>query len=1182
VEDGPYRARRPTGERTRALEDPEDVLARHGLLGSGPEPPPSAGRVARRRAEEGEPPGTSSPTASGRHAAEPGSGRSGAGRRAAQGNGHPPAPPYDPLFDPSDRPRDQHRNGYAATEEPPRASRRADPPPARRHPVGPPADVEPWPDHADPPSTGGHRRRAPDPLVGPGAGEDRRRPPAPDAGLPNGSRRHQLDPEDDPFGAGRYPAEPIPYGGRRRVPDAPDTSVVSTGGTRRRSDPGDAPDVPAGGRRHREEHPDNPARTRWSEAGGPATTALPAGVDGRRRRFEPDDPGLPPTGDRRRAATPVGATADRRRPVDDPDAPGGRARGEHRQLPETGTPTSDAASRRRRLDPADDPARPPTGERPWVAEPIGPSATTALPAARHRGGTEQSDPFDETRARGAPPPTTTNGSPRRQRPDRTDAPDPPPAGERPWVAEPIGPSATTALPAAARRRSTAAAEAPLARRGGVEPVDPPGDPRARGRRLDTGAPTTDANGGPRRRRPGPVDDPPPAERRHPAEPNDRSATTAHPAPPRRHPTDDPDARRRHVDPDHPAPARERRRLADPVDPTTALPPVSAGRRRTSDPDPPDAPAFPAMRGPRRPHPTEAPPTTAFPADGDRRRHPDAEPPAATALPAGARSRRDVASAEATAVVPAADRPTTTKRRSGRPDGDQTDSGRSGSRSDREGDAHTRAMRIDETLTRLTAAHAGLTLAVTDRPAEEEIDVPRQRRGVAVTAGRLLAGALALVVLGATAFGWGTKTWLGAAVPDAAALDPGSSAVVDAAAQTGDENVLVVATDPAPEEGQPRADTVAVAHIPDGGGPVTVLAFPLALEINRPPCEAWDADAATYGDQPVQAEASTQLVTALDRGGPRCVTRVVQQLSGLAITRYVGIDLRAVPALTEAVGGAEVCVPRPVLDGVLGPVVPDAGTNRLTGVRAADFVHAGDVEGDPSAEYGRIQRQQQVLAAVLDSAVSGTALLDVGRLAGLRPALSEAVLTDGAEIDQVLALSMTLRRLDADGVQYATVPTGEQNDRGNAVLRDTDAAALFAAVRADGPLPTEATDPGAGTSGPTPSEVTVEVVNASTRSGLAGEVGETLRSLGFGVGEISSADQPTSETVIRFSPDQATAAEVLAATVPSATSVPDPGTTGVLQLVLGQSFDDVVRAPAEPIALAAPTAEAPAEPGVTCA
>jgi hypothetical protein len=39
--------------------------------------------------------------------------------------------------------------------------------------------------------------------------------------------------------------------------------------------------------------------------------------------------------------------------------------------------------------------------------------------------------------------------------------------------------------------------------------------------------------------------------------------------------------------------------------------------------------------------------------------------------------------------------------------------------------------------------------------------------------------------------------------------------------------------------------------------------------------------------------------------------------------------------------------------------------------------------------------------------------------------------------------------------------------------------------------------------------------------------------------------------------------------------------GVLQLVLGRTFDDVVRAPSEPIALAAPTTPTPAEPTITC-
>src|SRR5688572_31111416 len=35
---------------------------------------------------------------------------------------------------------------------------------------------------------------------------------------------------------------------------------------------------------------------------------------------------------------------------------------------------------------------------------------------------------------------------------------------------------------------------------------------------------------------------------------------------------------------------------------------------------------------------------------------------------------------------------------------------------------------------------------------------------------------------------------------------------------------------------------------------------------------------------------TRLSSAFEAGGPRCAVRVVQQLTGLAITKFVGVDL----------------------------------------------------------------------------------------------------------------------------------------------------------------------------------------------------------------------------------------------------------------------------------------------------
>jgi LCP family protein required for cell wall assembly len=470
------------------------------------------------------------------------------------------------------------------------------------------------------------------------------------------------------------------------------------------------------------------------------------------------------------------------------------------------------------------------------------------------------------------------------------------------------------------------------------------------------------------------------------------------------------------------------------------------------------------------------------------------------------------------------------------------------RTERTGAVDVRSQRIDETLTRLTAAHAGLVLPGRDRAAGEP-----SRSGRRPNAARLLVLVLAVAVLATTAAGWAAQRWLGSAVRTVAALDEDSGAIRDAEAQQGDRNVLVVATDTAPA-------TVAVAHVPAGGGPLVVLAVPADLEVSRPPCERFDLAAGGYTDEIVPALGRTQLATALAEGGPRCVTRVVQQLTGLAISAYVGVDIDRIGALVDAVSGVRVCVTRPVQDRELGPVVPGAGAVTLDGARAGDFVRAADVDGDPPADRGRIQRQQQVLAGVLDPTLSTTGLLDLSRVAALRPALGAALTTDGAAIDDVLALALSLRALDADGVSFVPVPT-TTGSRGAAVLRDADAAALFSALRTHAPLPAG----GEAATGPNPGDMMVQVLNASGRTGVAAKTGDTLRSLGFGVGTVSNADQPTPQTVIRYSPDQAAAADLLAGSVPAASLVPDPGSTGILQLVLGRSFDGDVRPPSQPAA-----------------
>ncbi|MDN5858558.1 MAG: LCP family protein, partial [Pseudonocardia sp.] len=534
---------------------------------------------------------------------------------------------------------------------------------------------------------------------------------------------------------------------------------------------------------------------------------------------------------------------------------------------------------------------------------------------------------------------------------------------------------------------------------------------------------------------------------------------------------------------------------------------------------------------------------------------------------GPRAGRRVDSVETTTALPGRDRadrrPAARSRppgqaRSGTPVvGNETRTGRRHGAAERpEETGAERVARIDETLTRMTAAHAGLSLA-----SDHTADDPAPAR-LRLSPVRLVCVLLAVAVLGTAGCGFATRAWLGSAVSTVSALEEGSGAIVDGAAQHGATNVLIVAGERETVPGTARHDahTFAIAHVPTGDGPVTVLALPADLEINRPPCDRYDPITRGYSGPPVPAEARTQLVSALAVGGPRCVTRVVQQLTGVAVTDYLGIDLDGLARLADSVGGIGVCVTRPVVDAVLGPILPGPGTQRLDGARILDYLRATDVTGDPGGGAGQVERQQGVLAAALAPLLSTAGLLDVGLLAAARPALGRAIVVDGLDLDQVQATATSLRTLDADGIRFVAAPT-TAGQGGGVALRDTEAAALFAALRAGKPLP--AATAGPGTDGPQPGDVEVDVRNASDRTGLADEIGGTLRQLGFGVGKTANAAQRTSQTIIRYSPDQEATAELLARSVPAATTVPDPGSSGVLQLVLGRSFDDVVRPPAGP-------------------
>ena len=259
---------------------------------------------------------------------------------------------------------------------------------------------------------------------------------------------------------------------------------------------------------------------------------------------------------------------------------------------------------------------------------------------------------------------------------------------------------------------------------------------------------------------------------------------------------------------------------------------------------------------------------------------------------------------------------------------------------------------------------------------------------ALLAGRAAAALIAVCALALTGAAWQWQSAKNKLLNTIAALDPGSSDIRDPNAQTGDENFLIVgadsriganaevgAGDTSMVEGA-RADTIMLVNIPANRKRVVAVSFPRDLAITPMNCQAWDPETGKYG--PVydrvngewsdnERPTTTKLNSAYALGGPKCLVKVIQKMSGLAINRFLAVDFIGFEKMVDAVGGVEVCSTTPLEDAELGVVLATAGRQILDGPTALNYVRA-------TIGHHRVQRRLRphqtpavvpVLAAALD-------------------------------------------------------------------------------------------------------------------------------------------------------------------------------------------------------------------------
>ncbi|MEV4500471.1 LCP family protein [Streptomyces klenkii] len=349
----------------------------------------------------------------------------------------------------------------------------------------------------------------------------------------------------------------------------------------------------------------------------------------------------------------------------------------------------------------------------------------------------------------------------------------------------------------------------------------------------------------------------------------------------------------------------------------------------------------------------------------------------------------------------------------------------------------------------------------------------------------------------------------------------------------------------------RSDTAFLLHVYRDRAHAVAVSIPRDTLVDIPPCLLPDGSW-TSGRTRAMFNSAFSVGESV-KGNPACTQNTVEKLTGLRVDHTVVVDFEGFSAMTSAVGGVPVCVPKDVYQGDLDPhrgsrgeLLFPKGRQSVSGQKALDYVRVRHGIGDGS-DIGRIQRQQAFVAGMVKKVREQG--FNPATLLPLADAATKSLTVDPGlgSADKLLSFAMSLKGIDLHNIKFITVPWRYEGDRVDIVQPDADA--LWASLKADRTIdgkdaggerkagPTAHASPAAPeqVSGEVSGEgVSVSVANGTRVSGLAARAAAQLEKHGYTVAGTGNAEvRDAGTTVIGFGPGRAAEARTLARLFPGA-------------------------------------------------
>jgi LCP family protein required for cell wall assembly len=473
------------------------------------------------------------------------------------------------------------------------------------------------------------------------------------------------------------------------------------------------------------------------------------------------------------------------------------------------------------------------------------------------------------------------------------------------------------------------------------------------------------------------------------------------------------------------------------------------------------------------------------------------------------------------------------------------------------------------------------------------------------AGKVALAVISLVVLSATGIGWDKYKAIVDGYTTADVIDPGAGGPKPA---DGATDILLVGLDSRVDaQGHPlskellarlnagvadgvlNTDTLILMRIPNDGSKAVGVSIPRDSYVNIPggfgkhkinSAYARSKAAATTRLKKQGVTDAAQLEVKSSQEGAQTLIKTIQELTGATIDHYSEVNLLGFADITDAVGGADVCLLKPVKDSFSGANF-QAGPQTLKGPQALAFVRQR--HGLPNGDLDRIVRQQVFMKGMATKVLSAGTLTDSKKLDALLAAIKKSVVLDPKW--NIVDFARQMQGMTGGSLEFKTIPTGRpdlQTSDGDSIeIKPAEVQAFVKGILPGGtPAAPSGSQPPGSTSSTSSgsnsgnSAITVDVRNGNGATGLAAQVAKNLTDQGFKEGT-TKTDASRAHTVIRYPKgEKANADKVVGAldknvTVEQDTSVPK----GHVRVYLGKDYRSSQGLAGEPLLQINPAARA---------